>query len=153
MERVIAAVPGLYATLPLQLIHGDFVTVNLLQNEDRITGVLDFEFTCRDLRPMDLASALPIPFNPGEPTDWDLIDALGRGYVSRQVLTLAEAEALPDVLRLRRAGTFVHMAGQYWAGKGREDLLHYGSSSAVHVEAWLQQNGAELVRRARAWAD
>lgn len=51
-------VPGLYRSLPQQVIHGDFVARNALMQEGRVTGVLDFEFCAHDLRAMDLAIAL-----------------------------------------------------------------------------------------------
>lgn len=50
--------PGLYRSLPQQVIHGDFVARNALMQEGRVTGVLDFEFCAHDLRAMDLAIAL-----------------------------------------------------------------------------------------------
>jgi homoserine kinase type II len=151
IEQVMAEVPSVYAALPRQIIHGDYVTVNILMAEGRVSGVLDFEIACHDLRALDLASALPIPLGAGEPTDWDLIDAVGRGYTNQQELTSAEAEALPALLRIRRATIFVHMAGHFWEGTGREDLLHYGADTALQAHAWLEAHGAELVRRSRSW--
>lgn len=52
-----AQVPLLYRTLPLQVIHGDFINRNALMQQGRITGALDFEFCARDLRALDLAIA------------------------------------------------------------------------------------------------
>jgi homoserine kinase type II len=70
-------IPAMYAALPRQIIHGDFVPFNLLVQDDRVTAVLDFEAAMHDLRALDLAMALaawgsgrmgtgaPWPWTPG----------------------------------------------------------------------------------------
>jgi homoserine kinase type II len=53
LNDAIAVSPHLYATLPMQTIHGDYITPNILVESDRVVGILDFEFATRDLRLLD----------------------------------------------------------------------------------------------------
>lgn len=149
------AAPSLYRTLPVQVVHGDFVKVNLLADQERITGVLDFENTCEDVRALDLASGLAACGNGrwGTPEAWEAMEAFVRGYVSTHELTEAEAEALPLLIRLRRAVIFLYMSGQYLEGLHPEEVFRYGISSALDVESWMEANGAELVRRVEDWSN
>lgn len=156
LERVMAATPGAYATLPRQQIHGDPVYVNLLIEQGRISGILDFEFTCHDLRSMDLASVVAgwamtgaKGLAPGQ--EWELIEAFGQAYARRQPMTAAEIEALPLLIRLRRSAIFANFAGLFLSGSAPLETLTYGVDSAIAGEEWLERNGAELQRRARAW--
>lgn len=153
LEDLYGALPGAYATLPRQIIHGDYVYHNILYDGDRVSAVLDFEFTCHDLRGIDLASGLAGWTGTGLPDDtaWALIDAFGRAYASVQPLAPAEAEALPILLRLRRAAVYANLAGMYLAGTHGPDTAVYGVESVLQLEDWLQRHGAELVRRAKAW--
>lgn len=50
-------VRGIYAVLPRQLLYEDCGPGNMLMQDDRVSGILDFEFRGRDLRVMDLAVA------------------------------------------------------------------------------------------------
>ena len=47
-------IPKLYQTLPQQLIHADYGPANLLMQGDKVTAVLDFEFTTPDIRLLDI---------------------------------------------------------------------------------------------------
>lgn len=58
LSEAIEPAPHLYATLPIQTIHADYVTPNILVENDRVVGILDFEFATRDLRLLDYLSSL-----------------------------------------------------------------------------------------------
>lgn len=120
-------VPLLYATLPLQIIHGDYDPSNILTEGNRVTGVLDFEFSGPDLRAMDLVVALswwPHSFwDSGK--EWEIIGSFGQGYASRIALTLREIEALPILFCLRAVASLVHRLGRFRQGLEREaDILN-----------------------------
>lgn len=58
LKEVIEAVPDLYAMLPIQTIHADYIAPNILVERDRVVGILDFEFATCDLRLLDYLSSL-----------------------------------------------------------------------------------------------
>lgn len=148
-----AEVPGIYGSLPWQIIHGDYARGNVLMADDRITGVIDFEFTLRDVRTMDLAigleawSALSWEGTP----EWDMLDAFGQGYASRQPLLAEEVQALPTLMRLRRGCTLIHYAGRFRQGLEPEEALAELADWVLLLEEWIEPNASELVRRARRW--
>lgn len=146
-------IPAAYARLPQQIIHGDYVSFNLLMDTGRITGVLDFEFAAPDIRAMDLAIVIAHwPWGLwGTGREWDVIDAVGRGYVSEQHLTPDEMAALPFLMRLRRAASILHHAERYVRGVGAAQYVQGNVEGALETEDWLAGNGAELVRRALRW--
>lgn len=153
VEDLTGIVPNLYRTLPTQVIHGDYVKVNLLAIDHRITGILDFEYACEEVRPFDLASGLAACGNGrwGTAEAWDAMERFVRGYVTRQALTEAEIEAVPNLIRLRRAAIFIHMSGKYLDGQHPEEVFRYGLASALEVERWLEANGPALVQRIHSW--
>lgn len=147
-------IPAMYAALPRQIIHGDFVPGNLLVQDDRVTAVLDFEYAQHDLRVLDLAMAIAAwgsgRFNTG--TEWEQLGALCRGFFSQMKLQPAEIDALPFVLRLRRTTIFLHMCCRYLRGDAPVEIALHGSSGALAVDNWLEQHSAELIARVTEWA-
>jgi homoserine kinase type II len=152
-EALLAWVPTAYYTLPKQVIHGDYVPFNVFFAANQVSAVLDFEFACIDLRALDLATALAACGSElwGTGEEWAPIEACVRGYVRHQALTADEAAALPNIIRLRRAASFLHMAGRYKLGLAPENWLHHGAEHALQSEAWLAENGARLVNRVLSW--
>ena len=59
-EDCMARVETYKGSLPMQLIHGDLHYDNVLvaETQDRVSGVLDFEFAAYDWRAMELAVCL-----------------------------------------------------------------------------------------------
>lgn len=117
------------------------------------TRCLDFEIVGYDLRAIDLVSAMYAwcwnKWSTGD--EWTAMETVVRGYTSVQRLTLEEIQALPDLMRLRRAVIFLHMGGRFLNGDGPVDLLHYGVNHTLQFEDWLAANAGELVWRVRAW--
>ena len=99
--------------LPLLPIHGDFQRFNLLWNDDRITGIVDFDFCRRDALIADLAPLL-VPFMPLEPGQ---AAALLAGYQAVRPLTERERMLLMPMARaglLRGVATLL----AEWGGSG-----------------------------------
>lgn len=147
-------VPAMYAALPRQIIHGDFVPYNLLMQENRVSAVLDFEIALHDLRALDFAMALAAwgsgLWNTGG--EWVMLEAFCRGYFSRMTLTQAEIEALPFLMRLRRSVNFLHMCCRYLRGDAPIEIALCGASGALAVDDWLAQHSTEFVARVTDWA-
>lgn len=154
LEALVEQVPAAYATLPLQPIHGDYVPFNLLFDAGNVTAVLDFEFTGLDLRALDLATGLAACGSNlwGSGDEWAAIEPFVRGYLQHQPITPAEAAALPLIIRLRRAASFLHMAGRYKLGSAEAWLLTHGVEGALTMDDWLEQNAGRLVDQVTTWS-
>lgn len=112
-----ATVPRLYRNLPVQWIHQDMALSNVLQVDGQVTGMLDFEFSDRDLRALDLVAMLTnIVSDFGEASGWRRVEALCSGYCSGVQLTQPEVEALPDLMHLRYVVSNIHGIGRWLAG-------------------------------------
>lgn len=89
------------ADLPRSVIHADLFPDNVLMLGDRVTGLIDFYFSCTDIRAYDLAithSAWVFSHDGGN-FFADRAAALGAGYDSAHGLTDAERAAFPILCR------------------------------------------------------
>jgi homoserine kinase type II len=153
LENVLQTATTLYARLPQQWLHRDYDSSNMLMVGTDVSAVLDFEFAGPDLRVLDLAVALswwPVRVL-GTGQEWAIIDTFGRAYCSQCPLSADELRALPDVLRLRDATSFVHRLGRYLAGQETKARMSDRVAHTLWREDWLIANGAKLVEHALAW--
>ncbi len=103
LDRVEALMPRLErlfdpALLPQGAIHADYFPDNVLFDGPQIGGVIDFYFGCNGALAYDLAIAISAwCFDAEGRADVAAIKALRQGYESLRPLTLAEAEALPEL--------------------------------------------------------
>ncbi|MEV6283729.1 phosphotransferase [Kribbella sp. NPDC051770] len=121
--------------LPVQVIHGDIGPTNALVVGERVTGILDFEFTGPGYRAMDLETGLS-SFGGDEwtlPRPWPVNDAFRRGYFERMPLSDGEIAALPWLQMVREATTFVHWAGRWRAGLTSYDDLRGRAERMLQV--------------------
>ena len=89
------------ADLPRSVIHADLFPDNVLMLGDRVTGLIDFYFSCTDIRAYDLAithSAWVFSHDGGN-FFADRAAALGAGYDLAHGLTDAERAAFPILCR------------------------------------------------------
>lgn len=91
-QRVLGQPP---TDLPTQIVHGDMHTGNLLWENGRLSGVLDFDFARFDWRAVDVAIALHFLPNPNAKA------AFLRGYELTQPLLPGEHQVLPALQRAR----------------------------------------------------
>jgi homoserine kinase type II len=144
---LIERIADLYASLPQQLAHEDFDPGNVLVEERRVTGVLDFEFCARDLRVMDLAVALtwwPVRrFGTGE--EWPIITAFVRGYARHSALTDSEITALPTLFRLRAYTSLIHRLGRYRQALSTEEEALDRAEAAIAREDWVRSNDVRMI--------
>ena len=134
-----------YPALPRQVIHGDYDPSNTLYDGARLTAILDFEFASPDARAMDLAAGLHWTLRPVQATlDWPAAAAVLGGYTSVVALGGAEAEALPELMRLRNVAT-----GIWWLGRHQRTGM---AAQRVERLAWtrswntvIEQHRATLV--------
>lgn len=145
--------PSLYESLTCQIIHGDYDPSNILMEDTRVTAVLDFEFSTRDLRALDLAFALswwPVDVL-GTGQEWSIINALGMGYSRQITLTDDEIAAVPTLLQLRAAGSLLHRLARYQAGLDSAEFLVRRIEQTLRREDWLAANHETLLQLAWGW--
>ena len=87
--------------LPRSVIHADLFPDNVLMLGDRVSGLIDFYFSCRDARAYDLAVTHSAwCFSPdGRGFDAAVSDALLQGYHANLTLNSEEIQMLPILAR------------------------------------------------------
>lgn len=129
--------------LPTQLIHGDLHYDNVLVEGDRVSGLLDFEFTAWDWRAMELAVALSKYVGEDDPLP--LIEEFVGGYAIDGQLNEQEASIMPDLINLRIFSNVVYFTGRAYAGEdGLESLTSRVPSYAKRVR-WVNANRRAIV--------
>ena len=139
--------------LSQQFIHRDYDPANILVDEQRVTAVLDFEFTGIDLRVLDLCVALswwPIDVM-GTGKEWELIDAFGNAYCAHFPLSEAELLAIPDVFRLHDAMSLVYRMGRYLDGRESNERIQNRMKHSLWREEWLANNRKVLTQHVLAY--
>jgi homoserine kinase type II len=146
VERAAQSAGPIYASLPTQLIHGDFSFGNVLARSGRVRGIVDFEHSGRDVRARELASGLSsvILRSRGEV----LWRPVLRGYLGTQRLDLTELAALPALAILHWAVIVVWWAGRSLEGRPFSDGVGALVDRALMVERWMTGRGRELVAEA-----
>jgi homoserine kinase type II len=152
LASVIESVPRLYSALPQHLLHRDYDPGNILM-EQRVTSILDFEFAGRDIRILELCVALswwPVRLM-GTGQEWALMDAFATAYTQHITLSEDELLAIPEVLRLRDAVSFVHRVGRYLAGMESDARIQDRVEHSLWREFWLSANRETLLQHALTW--
>ncbi|WP_422344313.1 homoserine kinase [Parasphingorhabdus sp.] len=87
--------------LPTSVIHADLFPDNVLMLDDHVTGLIDFYFSCTDIRAYDVAvtHAAWSFSDDGQTFDAAVSDALIRGYMESFNLGAEEQAALPILAR------------------------------------------------------
>jgi len=148
VERAAETAGPIYASLPTQLVHGDFGFGNVLVRAGSVRGIVDFEYAGRDVRAMELAAGLSSAI-AREARD-ALWRPLLRGYLGKLQLDPAELAALPALAILHWAVIVVWWAGRSLEGRPFPDGLAVLVDRAIAVERWVNDRGRELVAEALA---
>jgi Ser/Thr protein kinase RdoA (MazF antagonist) len=153
LASVLEKVPDLYARLPQQLLHLDYGPANIFMRDHQVTAVFDFEFVGIDLRVMELCVVLSWwPVNlMGTGKEWEMMDAFATTYVADFPLSKEELYAIPDILRLRDAGSLIHRMGRYFAGRETDASMQQRVEHSLWREAWLIAHRETLLHHAMTW--
>ncbi|HWO95266.1 MAG TPA: phosphotransferase [Bacillus sp. (in: firmicutes)] len=138
--------------LPHQMVHGDLNASNILVNqEDIVSAVLDFEFVTNDLRAIELAVCLADFIRPDqeEAMIWTRIDAFLSGYGSVMKLTDNEIDIIPTLVQLRGLDVFIHFLGRYWDKVDSADNVKKQLYKNAIRANWLNSNKEKLIRTCR----
>lgn len=87
------------ATLPFGVIHADLFRDNVLWNDDKISGILDFYSSCNDFLLFDIAIAINDWCRDNEFVNQDKSNSLLEGYQTIRPLIPLELKLLPVFLR------------------------------------------------------
>lgn len=147
LHEAIESAPHLYTKLPIQTIHADYITPNILVDGDRIVGILDFEFATRDLRLLDYFSSLDefASFPWKESQFEDIVMAFSAGYRACSSLTVAEMEAAIAVWKLQRVSSLVYWTGWLLEGKSNRQKIVDAVMETLRFETWLEFNQNRLL--------
>lgn len=149
LTEVMEAVPNLYKTLPVQPTHADYLSANVLLRENRVVGVLDFEFATSDLRLMDYVAALDhFTRFSGQVPDWEFVKAFITGYGKHISLSQLEVEALRSVWLLQQASCIVYWTGWLSEGKVTHQSVVDAVTRMLLLEDWLEENTTTLLSTA-----
>ena len=136
---------GEYKGLPTQLLHGDLHYDNVLVDHDtgKVTGLLDFEFAMYDWRAMELAICLSK--YAGEEDAFTYFDQFLTGYAKTGVMTMKEAEAVPDLINLRILSNVVYFVGRAVAKEDSIASLTTRIENYTNRIKWTKDNADKLV--------
>lgn len=144
-ERVDAAHDALVASLPRQIVHGDFAFPNLLVADGHVTGFLDFEFAGADFRSADLAAALYVSaVRASERDRWPVLEAFASGYRGILPLDPLEVAAMPEMMVRRSAIGIVHWIGRWRAGIAPRDEPLARVERSVAFLRWIDANAPRV---------
>ena len=146
VERSLDRAPELYEKLPSQVIHADFSASNTLFDDEKVSGIIDFEFAQPDLRALDFASGLEtFCFRRGGGSiHWKSAIAFCQGYGQAGSLTVAEVDAMPELLRLRSAVVLTYWVERWRKGTSDADEVSRSIAACTAMDEWLLANGDEL---------
>jgi len=149
IERAFDTAASLYERLPQQLIHADYGSFNVLMEGGRVSAVLDFEFSCNDVRAMDLANGIRDVGHDAwfAGADLDLCERFARGYASVQRPADDEIAAIPDLMRLAVVVILVHWTGRWLQGITARSQIEGAVEWALTIDSALDARGYELVER------
>lgn len=146
LGRVEAEGQPLAASLPHQIIHGDFGLSNLLVRNARVTGIVDFEAAGPDIRAMDLATLIYITVVRTPPDQrWAILRAIVDGYGRVLPLDPAEIAALPALVIRHAAVSLVHWAGRWRQGLSPASDAAERAARLIRLDDWLEQDAIRLV--------
>lgn len=130
--------------LPQQLIHGDLHHDNMLVLEDKVTGVLDFEFCAMDWRAMDLA--ITLSKYAGEADPMVHFNEVIRGYTSFVTLSEPEIAVIADLIILRILSNVVYFVGRALSGEDKISTLTTRIENYAKRIVWLREHKRDILQ-------
>ena len=129
--------------LPLATAHGDPHPDNFVVDNDRVVGLLDFDFAHETERAFDVGSAMDAFARENEdaPLDLDSAIDLARAYHAAAPLSRTECDLLPDFMLRRNAFLIWYVVSRH----GRRAFGDIGNADRY------ARRVLELDKLARAW--
>jgi len=129
--------------LPKQLVHHDLLIYNLLSKDNRIYGVLDFDFTSLDISFMEFTISLNhvIELTNGS---WDLTEAFIKGYSQFRKCTYREMNQLQLLTQIYHIAVLHIYIGQHYSGRNIEQNFNYILNQFLRRNDWLNKHRTSI---------
>ncbi|OCT17257.1 hypothetical protein A8709_27390 [Paenibacillus pectinilyticus] len=129
--------------LPQQLVHHDLLIFNLLAQDNRIVGVLDFDFTSMDASFMEFAICLNhiLQMSSGS---LEMAEGFIQGYVRYRKSSLQEINQLQLLTQVYHIAVLHFYIGQHHAGIDIKENFTYILNQFHVRNDWLNRNGLSL---------
>lgn len=129
--------------LPKQLVHHDMLIYNLLATGNRISGVLDFDFTSLDVSFMEFVISLNhvLQLTNGS---WEMTQAFIKGYSHFRKCTSLELSQLQLLTQLYHIAVLHIYIGQQYSGVDVEQNFNYILNQFITRNDWLNNNGVAI---------
>ena len=145
VAKLKAFVETSYQMLPTQLCHNDVSPSNVLIDNGRVSGVIDFEFATVAPRALDVAMGLRMSTRTwDDPEPWPIVSRLMQAYKRWMPFEETEALAMPDLMRLRTLIPTLWWLARYEEAQDGAIILR-GMSFLQRMNAWLQDYGERFV--------
>jgi homoserine kinase type II len=137
--------------LPIQLIHGDLHYDNILVENEKVTGILDFEFCAMDWRMMELAICLS-KYASERDNALSIFELFIKGYFEsfKEKITKEEADVVPKLIILRILSNTIYFVGRAIAEEDSIEVLTERVEAYVNRIVWLKSNNdfiAEIIKK------
>ncbi|WP_176444702.1 phosphotransferase [Paenibacillus herberti] len=129
--------------LPKQFVHHDLLIYNLLATGDRMSGVLDFDFTSLDVSFMEFVISLNhiLQLTDGS---WKMVEAYIKGYSQFRKCTSHELNQLQLLTQLYHIAVLHIYIGQQYSGVDIEQNFNYILNQFITRNDWLNNNGEKI---------
>ncbi|PWV97881.1 Ser/Thr protein kinase RdoA (MazF antagonist) [Paenibacillus cellulosilyticus] len=131
------------SALPRQVVHHDLLVFNLLAVEQRITGVLDFDFLAEDIRFLEFAISLNHVLHMSGGS-LEMAQAFIEGYALYGGCTYEEMQQLRTLTRLYHIAVLHIYIGQNRSGKDNAAAFAYIANQLIERDNWLQCHEDQL---------
>ncbi|MEC0270467.1 phosphotransferase [Paenibacillus anseongense] len=131
--------------LSRQLVHHDLLIYNLLSKDNRIHGVLDFDFTSIDTSYMEFAISLNhvVQLTNGS---WDLTEAFIKGYSQSRKSTYREVNQLQLLTQIYHIAVLHIYIGQHYSGRDIEQNFNYILKQFMTRNEWLNKHHSSITQ-------
>ncbi|KRE61947.1 phosphotransferase [Paenibacillus sp. Soil750] len=129
--------------LSKQLVHHDLLIYNLLSKENRIHGVLDFDFTSFDVSFMEFTISLNhvLQLTNGS---WDQVERFIKGYSQFRQCTHQEMNQLQLLTQIYHIAVLHIYIGQHYSGQNIEQNFKYILNQFLTRNDWLNKQRTPL---------
>lgn len=135
----------LLVTLPKQFVHHDLLVFNLLAHDNKISGVLDFDFISYDVRFIEFAICLNHVLQMSDGS-LDMAEAFIMGYAQYRRGSSTEFVHLQILTRIYHIAVLHIYIGQHYSGVNVERNFNYILNQFKTRSKWLTDNRLPLQR-------
>lgn len=128
--------------IPKQFIHGDLHYDNVLVVENKVSGLLDFEFCSYDWRAMELAVCLSK--YSGEKDAFNYFESFVDGFAQLGELNEEEIEVIADLINLRILSNVVYFVGRALGDEDSIDSLITRAETYSNRVLWVKSHKKDI---------